>query len=503
MSKSGELIMVADNPKYDPRKMMEKAVEVMLESKHEKRTDGTPSPKVGAVLVRPDGTIETASRGELRDGNHAEYTLLERKCFGEKLDGSVLFSTLEPCLKRNHPKRGCAKHITSARIKEVYVGIEDENPMVAGKGIEHLERNGVTVRMFDRDLQEIILKENKDFFEWTRQQIEKPDEEPIQLSKYEEPMATIIFDDLSEDALMYYRSKAKIMPSLGSDDFMRMLCLTGLATKTGDTISPTGFGYLLFGKNPRDAMQQAGLLARVELANGESVRKEFSQAMVLIPNQLQEWLHNILPNTLDRNQMERREYVDIPFEVIREAVVNALIHRDYNLTGQKCHLHISADTIVVKSPGGPVEPITLEQIRSFSAPLKSRNPILHYVFARLGMAEEQGFGLGSLKKYAEKHGLPLPSFSIDDGGYLVLTIYRTKFAAVSTLKPDILESLSKAERQGWGWLATQETTTSSKYADLMSIPARTSQTQLKHFTDLGLLEKQGSGPATVYRVIRR
>ncbi len=137
-----------------PREYMELAVSVMRLSIAEHRPDGSPSPRVGAVLVRPDGTFETAARGELREGNHAEFTLLERKLVGENLDDSTLYTTLEPCLNRNHPKRGCARHIVSARIKVVYVGIEDDNPKVAGKGIEHLELHGVRVEMFDRDLQE-------------------------------------------------------------------------------------------------------------------------------------------------------------------------------------------------------------------------------------------------------------------------------------------------------------------------------------------------------------
>lgn len=114
------------SPALEPRRMMELAIEVMRQSVPEPRPDGSPSPSVGAVLVRADGSVETAARGELRNGNHAEFILLERKCIGERLDDSVLFSTLEPCLNRNHPKRGCALHIASARIKEVYVGIEDD-----------------------------------------------------------------------------------------------------------------------------------------------------------------------------------------------------------------------------------------------------------------------------------------------------------------------------------------------------------------------------------------
>ena len=84
--------------KFDSRKFMELAIEVMRQSVPEPRPDGKASPKVGAVLVKPDGTVETACRGELRHGDHAEFTILERKNRGNKLDGSNLFSpSPRPC----------------------------------------------------------------------------------------------------------------------------------------------------------------------------------------------------------------------------------------------------------------------------------------------------------------------------------------------------------------------------------------------------------------------
>ena len=61
----------------NPRVMMERAIKVMRQSVPEYRPDRSPSPSVGAVLVRPDGSVATAARGELRDGNHAEFILLE------------------------------------------------------------------------------------------------------------------------------------------------------------------------------------------------------------------------------------------------------------------------------------------------------------------------------------------------------------------------------------------------------------------------------------------
>ena len=141
-------------------------------------------------------------------------------------------------------------------------------------------------------------------------------------------------------------------------------------------------------------------------------------------------------------------------------------------------------------------PITLDQMRSFTAPMKSRNPVLHYVFARMGMAEEQGYGLISLKKHAEKLGLPLPSYTME-GDSLVLTIYRTAESATKGLGAARLE-LTAEEREGWKFVAGRTGTTQSEYARNLAVTARTAQRHLSHFVELGLLQRIGQGPATKY-----
>jgi ATP-dependent DNA helicase RecG len=123
-------MMAAKKRTFNPEGLMDMALEVMRQSLHERRDDGKASPLVGAVLWKPDGSIETAARGELRYGDHAEYCLLERKNRSTALDGAVLFSTLEPCAPgaRRHPKLGCAERIVLARVAEVWIGIEDPDP---------------------------------------------------------------------------------------------------------------------------------------------------------------------------------------------------------------------------------------------------------------------------------------------------------------------------------------------------------------------------------------
>lgn len=57
---------------FDARKLMETAVAVMKRSVGEPRAGKKASPLVGAVLLKSDGTVDTAFRGELRHGDHAE-----------------------------------------------------------------------------------------------------------------------------------------------------------------------------------------------------------------------------------------------------------------------------------------------------------------------------------------------------------------------------------------------------------------------------------------------
>jgi len=490
---------------FNPRKLMELAIKVMRQSVSEPRKDGRASPLVGAVLSKPDGTVETACRGELRHGDHAEYTLLERKNRSNKLDGAILFATLEPCApdSRHPPKMSCSERIFLARIKEVWVGIEDPDPKVDRKGITFLQDNGIAVHMFDRDLQEVIQKENRESLAQALERAAAAKEEKpkkVTLSTLEGAFATAVTEDFSTEALEQYRSIAKIEDKVGSASFNRRLVQQGLLKQEDGQFTPTGFGLLLFGKEPRAVMRQAGLLATIHYADGREEPRNFDGPMVMIPGQLQKWLDDKLPNVIDRSRMQRRQLPALPFEMVREAVVNGLIHRDYDIRQAKCQLVITVDTITVKSPGGPLPPITLEQLQAFNAPMLSRNPELHYVFARMEMAEERGLGIKSLKNRAVQLGLPLPKYGFQDP-YLVLTLFRNPEAAARALSQEALDSLSKAEQKGWQWLSTRETVTSSEYAAAMAVPNRTALNHFKRFAELGLLRRTGAGPTTRYEVL--
>jgi|ERR1700733_1420514 len=119
-------------------------------------------PKVGAVVVKNGKVVSKAHRGE-NPKCHAEYIALEGKLPDDLVSGATVYTTLEPCTTRNHPKIPCAQRLIERRVDRVFIGMLDPNPEIRGLGVQALNEADIETQFFPRDLQSQIEELNRDF----------------------------------------------------------------------------------------------------------------------------------------------------------------------------------------------------------------------------------------------------------------------------------------------------------------------------------------------------
>lgn len=124
--------------------------------------DGRVHPKVGVVVVKDGVILATAHRGEI-PGCHAEYIALEKKLPNDALTGATVYTTLEPCTARNHPKIPCAQRLVERHVAHVVIGMLDPDDRISGRGQRALRKARIVTEFFPHDLMEELEELNRDF----------------------------------------------------------------------------------------------------------------------------------------------------------------------------------------------------------------------------------------------------------------------------------------------------------------------------------------------------
>ena len=494
--------MSSDNNIINTRDFMQRAVEAMRKSIGENRTDKV-SPLVGAVAVLPNGRIETAFRGEFSDGEHAEYTLLERRLISDNLAGATLFCTLEPCAPgaRSKSKTSCAERIVNRRISHVWVGIEDPDPLVDSRGIQYLQEHGVSVEMFDRDLQEEIRKINMEFIKGAEVRASQfqGDSDFYHTSELEKPISNTSLNDFNTQEIEEFINKVEEFNfKYKSEDFLRVFTQLRYLAKVDDKYYPTGLGILLFGTYPQIFFPNAVIRATYKNTGKNEDIETFSGSLPKQAEESYKWFKRMIGKQGDRTDAKRKDIYNYPTDVIRESINNALAHRSYDIEGGSIHLIINDDMIEVKSPGGPVKAIKMERMQKLDAPYLSKNPKITYVFEKLDLSESRGLGFETIRNLPLKHNLPLPVVSFDNPflSFIYLRAYGN-----GKSNDGQFDKLSVSETKGYDYIRLNSPITRKLYEENLGVSSMTANRHIGRLITLGLIKKVGTGPKTTYEVL--
>lgn len=312
---------------------------------------------------------------------------------------------------------------------------------------------------------------------------------------------------------MIASAEQKKPQQLSQDDLLGSLLTRGLLWNDPDTARhyATAAGIVLLAHDPSAVFPHCRILADtylgVEPDGNPADHTDIREAM---PLAIEEALAFVDRNTrhpirvVGLNRVRLDEY---PPEALREALVNAVAHRDYEDGSRKIMLEVFSDRIVISSPGLPPAPLTLQKLRAGKYRPCSRNPILAQCLSLFHRIEERGSGFRRMHDKMIDHGLEQPRLATDTGYFQVILpgpgddLKRLRVPADqigTTVPPSVEEQLNKRQRKMTALLVKGEELTSQKCEKLFAITRDTATRDFARLIELGIAEKKGAGRATRY-----
>jgi ATP-dependent DNA helicase RecG len=201
--------------------------------------------------------------------------------------------------------------------------------------------------------------------------------------------------------------------------------------------------------------------------------------------------------------IRRVDVPEYPDYSVREALANAVAHRDWSLEGAKVRLFIFDDRLEIWSPGRLPPPITLERLGYDQF---SRNRLIARVLVERGYVEEVGLGIHRMRREMADLGLPEPEFR-EEGFRFVIT-FRSIAPRVGVAPPtdafwSLLERGEINERQyrGLRYVRERGAIQRREYVRLAGVSERTAARDLAELVERNLLEASGGrGRSTAYRL---
>lgn len=285
--------------------------------------------------------------------------------------------------------------------------------------------------------------------------------------------------------------------------WQEILLRRGCLQRSMGQLLPTYAGLLLFGVSPQQWLPSATILAARftgETLSDQFIKQELSGTLPEQLRQAEAFLRNNLQSVVRLVGLEHIETLEYPFEAVRELLVNAVSHRDYNTQGDTIHLHLFSNRLEVHSPGGLPGPVTLQNLLQARF---ARNAIVTQVLSDLGFVERLGYGLDRVVSVMQVRGLPPPKFEEVAGAFRV-TLYND----LDTLGlPQSLQILTTAQRlavnprqqKALSYVARNHRITNRDYQELCpGVHMETLRRDLADLVSQGLFIKVGDKRATYY-----
>lgn len=254
---------------------------------------------------------------------------------------------------------------------------------------------------------------------------------------------------------------------------------------------------LLFGKDPARLLAQSVL--RCARFKGDDTVHFLDMKVIegTVIEQVEEAMAFVRRNTSMavkiEGKLERTERWEYPLDAVREAITNAVCHRDYADTGN-VQVRIFDHGLEVWNPGALPAGLTVEDLRR-NHESKPRNKLVARAFFLIRYIEQFGTGTGRMIEECRQAGIPEPQFESRASSFLV------RFEKPVSLE-ERLGAMKLSERQlkGVQYVEKHGQITRKEYEAATGVPAATAKRDLSALVRSGILETRGSGRAVRYEL---
>ncbi|QOR73791.1 putative DNA binding domain-containing protein [Cruoricaptor ignavus] len=387
-------------------------------------------------------------------------------------------SSLQNSIREISPSLHCEIYAMEIESKEIVV-IE----VPSGDNKPYVFSGAIYVRQGPNSQKLTTVEEMRDFF----QQADRIyfDEAPCK--------AIDITKDIPEENIRQFRALAGLSSVIGDEQIFNNLKLY-----TKDSVLKNG-AVLFFAQNPEQFFEKA--VVRCIAFEGNDKRfiiddkimtgtlyQQFLQSM--------DWLKGKLDVRYDiegAGAQPRKEIWEIPETVFKEAIINALAHRDYYEKGARITIELFSDRVEISNPGGLVSGIPRNEFGKRSL---SRNYLIFGLFERIIMVEQIGSGVNRMNDLMIEADLTPPEFTME--GMFTVTLRRPfdfkKWVDrwVEKLTDNRIKILEEVHRNN--------RITKKELEQNVGISASAIDNNINILKELGLIEREGSDRSGYWKI---
>lgn len=260
------------------------------------------------------------------------------------------------------------------------------------------------------------------------------------------------------------------------------------------TAQPTNAGILVFGRDPQLPLPQSEVVC-VKYADALGVRsyidrKNFRGSLPQLIDQASAFLRQYIRVGATIRGFKREDEPEYPYEALREAVVNAIVHRDYGRVGETVRVFMYANRVEVRSPGGLMPGITIDDLLQLRVTSIPRNPVLAGFLRDVpGYMERIGSGIRFMLSEMRALGLPDPEF-IEHQDFTVT--FRNGSPEDASAELNERQQMGLRIVREWGSISTGE------YRSATGASERTALRDLQDLVTKGLLVSRGKKRGSRY-----